>query len=104
VGVHIGIGLYRIAVVNLYAEPLYSRIETFDLDTPAEVVLERLSHRMQDLIYKSGIDPLRSNGVGLGASGLVNYQTGVKILAPNLGWRTFPSKALQSRPSAHHGG
>lgn len=98
VGVHIGIGLYRIAIVNLYAEPLHSRIESFDLDTPAEVVLEQLSLQMKDLIHNSGIDPLRIIGVGVGASGLVNHQTGVNILAPNLGWRDVPIQSfLQSR-------
>jgi glucokinase-like ROK family protein len=98
IGVHIGIGLYRIAIVNLYAEVLYSRIETFELETPAEHVLELLSEQMVDLIRTSKIDPMRIIGVGVGASGLVNYQSGVNILAPNLGWREVPIQGfLQSR-------
>jgi glucokinase-like ROK family protein len=96
--VHIGIGLYRIAIANLYAEMLHSRIEAFDLETPAEIVLQEMSDNMQDLIGASGIDPLRIIGAGVGASGLVNYQTGVNILAPNLGWREVPIQSfLQSR-------
>jgi glucokinase-like ROK family protein len=98
VGVHIGIGLYRIAICNLYAEMLHNQIETFDLDTPAEAVLEQMSARIQELIHTSGIDPRRIIGVGVGASGLVNYQNGVNILAPNLGWREVPIRSyLQAR-------
>jgi glucokinase-like ROK family protein len=98
IGVHIGIGLYRIAIVNLYAEMLHSKIETFDLDTPPEIILEQLSDQMVDLIHSSNIDPLRIIGIGVGASGLVNYQSGVNILAPNLGWREVPIQSfLQSR-------
>lgn len=93
VGVHIGIGLYRIAICNLYAEMLHNQIETFDLDTPAEAVLEQMSARIQELIHTSGIDPRRIIGVGVGASGLVNYQNGVNILAPNLGWREVPIRS-----------
>lgn len=97
-GVHIGIGLYRIAIANLYAEMLHSRIENFDLDTPAEQVLEQISDHIHELLLASGVDQQRIIGLGVGASGLVNYQTGVNILAPNLGWHDVPIQDfLQAR-------
>ncbi len=86
-GVHIGIGLFRVAIANLCAELIESQIEQFDLATPPDQVLDRMTDCIEQVITRSGIDRQRILGVGVGASGLVNYQTGVNILAPNLGWR-----------------
>ena len=36
-------------------------------------------------------------GVGVGASGLVDPETGVNVLAPNLGWRDMPLRDIFSR-------
>jgi glucokinase-like ROK family protein len=92
VGVHIGIGLLRVAVANLCAEIIHNNIELFSLDSPPNQVLDQVSTLVQNIIDQSGVDRKRIVGVGVGASGLVNYQTGVNVLAPNLGWRSVPIK------------
>jgi predicted NBD/HSP70 family sugar kinase len=47
---------------------------------------------IEQTISQSGVERSRIIGVGVGASGLVNYQTGVNVLAPNLGWHSVPIK------------
>jgi glucokinase-like ROK family protein len=94
VGVHIGIGLFRVAVVNLFAEPLCGNIVDFDPETPAEEVLDQISSHIERTIAESQVDRGKILGVGVGASGLVNFQTGVNLVAPNLGWRDVPIRNL----------
>jgi glucokinase-like ROK family protein len=96
VGVHIGIGLFRISVTDLFAEIICSNIVHFELSTPAEQVLAQMAEWIDKTIDDNQIDRTRIIGVGIGASGLVNYQTGVNILAPSLQWRDVPIRDILS--------
>lgn len=98
VGIHIGIGLFRVAVADLFARMICNKIHHFDLATHPDDVLDQMAEAIEEIIVCAEIDRRRVIGVGVGASGLVNYQTGVNILAPNLGWRNVPIRAhLQAR-------
>ena len=90
VGVHIGIGLFRVAVTNLHARIIHNNIADFDLDTPPEIVLEDIAKLIEKTIAESGVDSSRVLGVGVGASGLVDFENGVNVFAPRLGWRDTP--------------
>ncbi len=87
VGVHIGVGTYRIAVTNLTAKIQHKRIDPFDLDMHPDEVLKDISANIEKIIVQCGVKRDRIIGVGVGVSGLVDYRSGVNILAPNLGWR-----------------
>ena len=86
VGVHIGIGLFRVAITNLFAEILQNEIVHFDLGSSAEEVLTQISEEIEEVIRISEVDRNRILGVGVGASGLVNHEEGLNVLAPRLGW------------------
>jgi predicted NBD/HSP70 family sugar kinase len=90
VGVHIGIGLFRVAVANLHAKIIHNNISFFDLSTPPETVLQEVAKLITKTIAESGVDSQRVIGVGIGASGLVDYEKGVNIFAPRLDWRDTP--------------
>ena len=90
VGVHIGIGLFRVAVTDLHAKIIYNSIANFDLDTPPETVLKEIAELIQKTIVESGVDSQRVIGVGVGASGLVDYENGINVYAPRLSWRDVP--------------
>ena len=98
VGVHVGIGLYRVAIANLHAKIIHNSISSFDLNTSPQDVMEEVAISIKQTIAESGIDPERVIGVGVGASGLVDYENGVNVLAYRLGWRDVPiSEILGSR-------
>jgi len=98
VGVHIGIGVLRAAVVNLYAEIVHNNIVSFDPTLPVSRVLPRIAKLVEKTIAESRAERSRILGVGIGASGLVDYQKGVNVLAPNLGWRDVPLRSwMESR-------
>ena len=94
VGVHIGIGLFRVTVTDLFAEMICSNIVPFKLETPPEQVLDTIARWIEKTIDDSHVNRQRIIGVGIGASGLVNYRTGVNILAPSLKWRDVPVRAI----------
>lgn len=86
-GVHIGVGLFRVALTNLYAEMIDNRIVTFNPASPPRQVLKRITAQITSLIAENRIKHEKLLGIGVGASGLVNHQTGVNVLAPRLGWK-----------------
>lgn len=90
VGIHIGVGLFRICVSNVYNEMLCNQLINFATDTPPLQVLEQMAVTTELVIKESRVDRNKILGVGIGATGLVDYLTGVNILAPNLGWRDIP--------------
>ncbi|MGD8603445.1 MAG: ROK family transcriptional regulator [Anaerolineales bacterium] len=94
VGVHIGIGTFRIAITNLFAEILHSEIGTFKLETHPEVVINSIIQGIQQTIKAGKIEPDKIIGVGVGASGLVNFETGINVLAPRLDWENVPIQQL----------
>jgi predicted NBD/HSP70 family sugar kinase len=94
IGVHIGIGSYRIAITNLFAEIVERKIGRFKLETPPEVVIESMIQCVNQTIEAAKIERGKIIGVGVGASGLVNYERGINVFAPRLGWENVPIQQL----------
>jgi predicted NBD/HSP70 family sugar kinase len=86
IGVHIGVGKFRVAITNLRAEIIYSELHSFDVNIPPTEVLDQIIVAIESAIIESDFDRQKILGVGVGASGLVDFTTGVNLLAPNLNW------------------
>lgn len=93
IGIHIGVGIFRIALTNLRDEILFNYQELFDINAHEYDVLDMITHSVKDLLKKSRISKKVILGIGVGASGLIDFQTGVNVFAPNLNWRDIPIKA-----------
>ncbi|MEW5719892.1 MAG: ROK family protein, partial [Chloroflexota bacterium] len=50
----------------------------------------QIAAKVEALIERNKIKRKKILGVGVGASGLVNYHTGVNLLSANFGWRDVP--------------
>jgi glucokinase-like ROK family protein len=94
IGVHIGVGLFRVAVTNLFAEIIYSEKGKFELTSPPDDVIKDIVRVIERTIEKSGIEREKVLGIGVGASGLVNYDKGINVFAPRLGWENVPVQHL----------
>ena len=94
VGVHIGIGMFRVAVTNLNAEIIYNKMTTFPIDQSSYDVLDAIANAISDSINHANITPGLILGVGIGASGLVNHETGVNLHAASLGWHKIPIQEI----------
>jgi predicted NBD/HSP70 family sugar kinase len=90
IGVQMRVGVYRVALLNLLGELVdYSETE-FSAEIPARQVILDVASKVEALIDRNKIKRKRILGVGVGASGLVNYLTGVNILSANFGWHDVP--------------
>jgi glucokinase-like ROK family protein len=96
VGVHVGVGTLRVALANLRDEILVNQTENFDVESDAAQVLDQIVAVVRTLIEASRVDPARILGVGVGLSGLVDFVSGVNVMAPNLNWRNVPVKEILS--------
>lgn len=92
VGIHVGVGQIRVALTNLRANIIASHSFTHPLDKSAEAVLDEAVAQLRNLIEQHNLDAGNVIGVGVGASGLVDPETGVNVMAPNLGWVNIPVK------------
>lgn len=98
IGIHIGIGIFRVGLANLRAEIACNHTQHFDTSSLAGEVLDLIETLTVNMLNECGIGRERILGIGVGASGLVDFSTGVNLLAPNLGWHDVPLRAeLQKR-------
>ncbi len=96
IGVHIDVGSINIAITDLFARPLCTLTEDHPIDLSPEKVIAQMATGVKKAITTSGINEQDIVGIGVGASGLVNPQTGVNIFAPNLGWHNVPIREMLS--------
>jgi predicted NBD/HSP70 family sugar kinase len=94
IGVHIGIGMYRVAVTDLLANMVANQTAQFDLLSPPEEVIKEIAAVIEDVIKQSGVDRKRIIGIGVGASGLVDTIAGVNVVATRLNWKDVPIRSL----------
>jgi predicted NBD/HSP70 family sugar kinase len=85
-GVHIRVGVFRVALVDLLGQVVDHIEVEFASSTPARQVIEDIAHASEKILLRQNNDRGTVLGIGVGASGLVNYRTGVNMLAANFGW------------------
>ncbi len=91
----LGMDLGGTKLLTLLTDRLGRVLERKRVDTPAwegtEAVLEAMVTSARGLLERSGCPPDRVLGLGIGAPGLVDPETGTVVEAPNLfGWRNVP--------------
>ena len=95
-GVHIGIGSYRIALVDLVGTMIECIDRIFDTKSEAALVISDIATSIQAFISSMSLKHEQILGVGFGASGLVDAEQGINVLAPSLGWQDVPVANLLS--------
>jgi predicted NBD/HSP70 family sugar kinase len=100
ISIHFDVDSVKIALTDLYAQPLHLRSLPLTRGDAPERILADITQIIYALVAESGIDERLIAGVGVGASGLVDPYTGVNKIAPNLDWHDVPlqealSKALR---------
>jgi glucokinase-like ROK family protein len=90
IGVHIGVPHTRVALADLRANLSSVRTLSHAPDRLPRETLATVADLVQQVLAQARIPPERLLGVGVGASGLIDRETGVNVLAPNLSWRAVP--------------
>ncbi|GAB4435729.1 MAG: ROK family transcriptional regulator [Chloroflexi bacterium OHK40] len=97
-GIFIGVRRVRLTLGDLAARVVDNEVLEHVAGEPPEQTVARMVERVRPMLRRNGLSPgsERLVGVGVGASGLVANDTGVNLLAPTLGWRDVPLRALLS--------
>jgi glucokinase-like ROK family protein len=90
VGVHMGVDTIRAGVSDLFGQLRNYFVIRHTAEMPVAEVLIEIARLVERAIADAGVSRSSVVGVGVGASGLVDVETGVNVLAPNLGWRAVP--------------
>jgi glucokinase-like ROK family protein len=90
IAVQFGVEIYRIAVANLGAEILLSHTYTYSRNASPRAIFDEITRQIEKIIVEVNLERDRIIGIGVGATGLVNYLTGVSSASYNLGWGDIP--------------
>ncbi len=100
VGVDLGGTKILAAVVDSSFSILARSKAPTDAAEGTEAVVDRITECIRTAIEAAGMAPASIAGIGIGAPGPLDPDTGVVTFAPNLGWHDVPLKAmLESRLS-----
>lgn len=100
VGIHIGVDTLHVGVANLFGELQSYLVTRQEEGSTPEQTLYQAADMVLQAMTEAGVETPRPGGngcmvgVGVGASGLTDPETGMNILAPNLGWRNVPVRAI----------
>jgi predicted NBD/HSP70 family sugar kinase/biotin operon repressor len=90
IGLHIDVGRVYIGLTNLLGIIIDRSSFEHNLDEPAEAVLDKAVNHIQQMIDRHTERRQQIVGMGVAASGLVDIQRGVNVMAPNLNWFDVP--------------
>jgi predicted NBD/HSP70 family sugar kinase len=89
-GVHIDVGRVYVALTNMRGQLLQSHSFEHSITTPWQQVMNQVVDLIRDTVSRQNITDADIVGVGVAASGLVDPETGVNVIAPNLNWYDVP--------------
>ncbi len=88
--IHFNVGFVQIALTNLLGEIQVSEVLEFTEDSSADTVLREVADAVRELLLTHEANIQQIVGVGIATSGLVDPETGMNVVSPNLGWRDVP--------------
>lgn len=94
IGVHVDVGTVYVALTDMRGQIVERRHFQHALDAAPEQVLRQTIEIIHELQGAHTQACQRLVGVGVAASGLVDWTTGVNVVAPNLGWRDVPIQQM----------
>jgi predicted NBD/HSP70 family sugar kinase len=96
-GLHFGVDTFRVGVTDLFGNLLAYRALPHLTDLSPGRLLDEAATQIEQAVACAGVDHVGLVGVGVGASGLVDPETGVNVVAPNLGWHDVPIRDILAR-------
>ncbi len=91
-GIHFGLENITVAVADARAQIFETRSTKAIFDSPARSI-KALRPLVNEALRAARVPRARLEGVAATVPGLYDQESGVCLLAPNLGWRDFPVRA-----------
>lgn len=93
-GIDIGVSHIHFALTDLSARTMVDGQVAMPDNSQVSTVLDVCVQAIDECVRKVHDADLKLRGVGVAVPGLVDYQTGTVLNAPNLGWRDIPLRSL----------
>jgi len=90
IGIYIRTGLMDVGITNLKAKLVQQFEVPFDVTESPESLFQQVMPMITDRLQEARIGLDHVVGIGIGAQGRVDAETGVNVFAPNLRWRSVP--------------
>jgi len=94
IGVDIGVDFISVVLADLLVQARWRVHVDVDSGLGQDVIVSQAEAIIEEALQKAAVFNLRVFGIGVGVPGLVDVQTGVLKLAPNLRWQNVPIKAM----------
>ena len=92
----VGVDLGGTKILAGVFSPQLKLLQTAKLSTKSdrgfEAVVERIARCVRDAVDEADLTLKQVRGIGIGAPGAIETETGEVIFAPNLGWKNSPLK------------
>lgn len=97
VGVDLGGTKIAVALVSEEGRALHSLVVPTRPEEGVDAVLERMAESVELVLSAGGVRGEEVAGVGIGAPGSLDPETGRVIFSPNLGWKDVPLREAMRR-------
>lgn len=97
IGIDLGGGHLAAGVVDASGQIISRADRALPRGAAVDQVLADLAGAARTALGQAGIQPSEVDGVGVGLPGTIDPRTGSVLMAPNLGWKDVPARALLER-------
>ena len=97
IGVDIGLSCIRILIGDMKKKILAKCETSTPRDPSIEEMADLLSDKITDLVERSGIETSRILGVGLGAPGLIDHNSGLILFSPHFHWEQVDLRGMLAK-------
>ncbi|KAA3655828.1 MAG: ROK family transcriptional regulator [Chloroflexi bacterium] len=94
IGVELGVDFISVVVSDLLAQVRWRVYVDVDASLGQAVIVNRAEAIIDEVLAETAVSNLPIFGIGVGVPGLVDVQSGVIKLAPNLQWQDVPIKSM----------
>ncbi|WP_226000422.1 ROK family glucokinase [Paenibacillus sp. BJ-4] len=94
VGVDLGGTAIKVGICNENGQLLHTYEGPTETDKGVDVVISNIEKYVRHIVEQSPYEWDQLKGVGAGVAGFTNVRNGIIVLAPNIGFRDVPIRAL----------
>lgn len=94
IGVDLGVNYISILITNLNCEVLWSKETKISPDKSVGEIIDKLVSVIKEAIQHAPQTTHGILGIGVGVPGIVDYDNGTVLLAPNLKWKKTPLQSI----------
>ena len=94
IAVHIGSTRVRVAIMDMESEILDSKTEKLYENIDFKIAKDILFRLINEMIINNKLEKSKILGIGVSAHGIVNFEKGKIVFAPNFGWKNIPLREI----------